>query len=227
MTEQKVQAVVFDVDGTLVDAFGAIAEATKAGLRALGLPEKSREEITQYVGYGSLRLIAGVMDLSEDSPEVAECRRVFVEYYVEHAGEGAFLYPGARELLIFLRENGIRTAGLTNKPHVLTVRTFEVLDAMDLLDLIQGEAEGFPLKPDPAGLITICSRLGVKPENTIMLGDGDTDMEAGRAAGAIAWGVTYGMRTAEHLRAHGAEEIFDSLGEVKREIEWLIENRFK
>jgi phosphoglycolate phosphatase len=221
MSTGKIQAVVFDVDGTLVDAFGDIAEATNAGLRALGLPEKSREEITKSVGYGSLRLVAMVMNLPEDSPKVKECRRVFVAHYKEHAGEHAFLYPGARNLLSFLREKGIRTAALTNKPHVLTVKTFEALEADNLLDLIQGETEGFPLKPDPAGLLTICSRLDVRPEHTIMVGDGDTDMDAASAAGAIPWGVTYGMRTAKELKAHGAKAVFDSLPELKKAIERL------
>ena len=225
MRTDKIQAVVFDVDGTLVDAFGDIAEAANAGLRALGLPEKPREEITKSVGYGSLRLVARVMGLPEDSPEVVECRQTFVAYYQEHAGEHAFLYPGARDLLSFLGKNGIRTAALTNKPHELTIKTVEALGVNDLLDLIQGETEGFPLKPDPAGLLTICSRLGAKPENTIVVGDGDTDMDAACAAGAIPWGVTYGMRTPEELVAHGAKSVFDSLAEVRKAIERLLKQQ--
>lgn len=208
-----IRAVVFDLDGTLVDAFADIAAAVNHGMRALGLPEHSFERIKSFVGNGVPKLAeravgAGHADLA---PRLA---RLLVDYYRAHPADHAQPYPGAVEMLMALRAAGIRTAVLSNKRHELSALVLDRLGLSSHLDAVAGESHEVKPKPDPSGFLALAARLGATVGETLMVGDGEPDATVARNAGAPFVGVSWGLLPAERLRELGALAILNDLREL-------------
>jgi len=119
-------------------------------------------------------------------------------------------YQGIPELLDALQTRGIRTVVLSNKPHEKTCQCVARYFPQHPFDVVLGASEQFPLKPDPAAVHHILTRVGVPPEQWLYLGDTDTDMQTARNANLKAVGVTWGFRDRSELRAHGADLLLDA-----------------
>jgi phosphoglycolate phosphatase len=211
--ETSPAAIVFDLDGTLIDSLGDIASALNARLKLLGLPQRNLTELRYMVGEGFPRLCERA--IGETAPELVprliELARV---HYRTRLVEESHPYAGIRELIDSLAETDIPLCVLSNKPHPLTERIVKILWPEQPFRLVFGHGTRFERKPDPGRLLQICTDLGVALQQTWMVGDTPTDILTAQAAGTIGIGVTWGFRTSDELVASGAQYIVEHPSEL-------------
>jgi len=191
---------VFDLDGTVVDAFEDIRASVNHALGLCGLPGHDIETIRGYVGNGLVRLCERALPVGRGDlldRVVAETRA----YYAAHPADLATVYPGIAEAIGALRRRGYRTALLSNKPDNLVRGIAERLELGRLFDLVVGEKPGVALKPDPAALLNLMRESGCG--RCVMIGDGMPDAEVARAAGVGFVGVVWGQSSADDLARFG------------------------
>ena len=205
-------AVVFDLDGTLVDSRLDIARAVGATLRAYGRPELELEKVVGFVGDGSPLLVARVFDLPLDSPELGPYLQTFLDCYRAHPTDATTLMPGVPQVL---GELGPLPLGVcTNKPRPITDLVLENLDlARRFASVVAGGDTPHP-KPHPAPLLRAAAGLGVEPSSLVVVGDGPQDVECGRAVGARTVGLEGGFLPLERLLASKPDALLDSLAEL-------------
>jgi phosphoglycolate phosphatase len=214
----KYQAVIFDLDGTLLDTIEDIAGATNRVLEVRGLAPFSVEETKLLVGDGIDEMVRrtfalrGIGTLSDAEVEVIiqEYRREYQACWRSHSRP----YTGVPELLDELARRGTKTAVLSNKSHPFTTAMTAELLAGSRFDLVRGALPGVPLKPDPAPALSIAGELGVPPEACLFLGDSNIDMKTAAAAGMFAVGALWGFRTANELLTSGAAALVSSPHEL-------------
>ena len=193
MSAPRAEAVIFDLDGTLVASAGEIAAALNAALGELGLPPLEREAVASMVGRGVGVLVEralerhGAVDIDHDD---AVAR--FERHYAATVGTEAQLFEGVREGLEQLRAARIPMAVVTNKPRAFTVKLLERLDVAVYFDTIVAGDDGVRAKPAGDMLLAACRALGVQPSRALMIGDSDNDVRAAREAGCAVWCVPYG-----------------------------------
>lgn len=207
------RAVLFDLDGTLVDTLDDIAEAMNHALAAHGLPGHPPDAYRELVGEGVDRLVERALppDRAELHEEVtAELR----DYYVDHMLDRSEPYPGIPPLLDALAERGVPMAVLSNKPEEATRWMVRSLLGGWPFAAVVGEVEGVPRKPDPRGALDIAASVGVPPPEWLYLGDTRTDMETARAAGMHPVGALWGFRDRDELLAHGARTLIERPAEL-------------
>ena len=205
------KAVIFDLDGTLADTIADLSGAVNRCLSRRNLPEHQAEDYKLMVGEGFRNLIARALPEELRTDEYIEAARV--EASADYAGrclERTAPYAGVRELLVALAARGIPMAVLSNKPDALTKKCVEGLFPSISFALVRGESEAFPRKPDPASALDACARLGLRPEETLYLGDSGVDMRTAKAAGMTALGALWGFRSAPELREAGADALLTS-----------------
>jgi phosphoglycolate phosphatase len=202
------RAVMFDLDGTLLDTLEDIGRAANRVLASNGFPEHPLESFKYFVGDGAAVLFQRALPEGHDRGETFErCLREFREDYGRAWNVTTTPYPGIPELLDGLVRRGMRMSVLSNKPHAITEACVGGLLARWTFDAVSGFQEGVPKKPDPSGAIAIARRMGLAPDEFLFLGDTGTDMETARGAGMRPIGALWGFRTREELLAHGAERL--------------------
>ena len=210
------QAVVFDLDGTLVDSAEDIARAINAGFEVLGTPPFTAHDVHRLVGEGAVVAInraaasAGVMLTDEKRALVLQ--RFFAKY-AEVSAEGNGLYPGARELLTALRARGVKTALCTNKAEPVAHIAVKALGIADLLDIVVGARDDRPRKPFPDMIYACIDPVGINPRDAIMIGDSKADLGAARAAGVPIILTSFGYSTTP-IAELKPDAIVDHLDEV-------------
>jgi phosphoglycolate phosphatase len=218
----NIQAVIFDLDGTLLDTIVDIADASNRVYEARGLAPFSIAEMKTLVGDGAEELIRKVFAWrGRPAPGDVEVADILKDYRREYQAcwrSHSRPYPGVPELLGELARRGIKTAILSNKSHAFTTAMTEELLAGFRFDLVRGAAPGVPLKPDPAPALAIAGELGVEPPACVFLGDTSVDMKTAAAAGMFAIGALWGFRTADELLANGAAALVSSPCEL---LNWL------
>lgn len=201
-------AAIFDLDGTLVDAFEDIRAAVNAPLRERGLPLCSVDDIRRMVGDGVGKLLerAG----HHVPPEhMDEYRREAIAHYRAHPADRATVYPGIIPALQLIRAEGIRTGVLTNKPQAMTEKTLDQLGLTPYFDDVRGEhPEEAPRKPDPRALFEQLERLGTP--RAVLVGDGAPDGEVSQRAGVPFLACLWGTRTREQLEVYSPAAWADS-----------------
>lgn len=205
------KAVIFDLDGTLVDTIQDIAAAVNAALAEFALPPHDARDYYRMVGNGMRNLvrIAAGGKLADDAA-LNECVESAIRRYAEKPAVFTKAYSGVEPLLRELRNRGIPTAILSNKPDALTTLVVEKTLFGHPFVVVQGEKAGVPRKPDPAAALAVAARLGVRPREVLYLGDSDVDMHTARAAGFFAAGAAWGFRGRDELAAAGAEHLVES-----------------
>jgi phosphoglycolate phosphatase len=187
----EVRALVFDLDGTLIDSKLDLALSVNATLAELGRAPLDHELIFSYVGSGAPALIARA--LGEGAAE-EECRRgleFFIRYYTAHKLDNTALYPGVLETLQNL--DGMPMAVLTNKPVRVSRWILEGLGVDKYFRFIYGGNSFERKKPDPMGLDSILRDFGAAPEQAMVVGDSEVDVQTARNAGSWVCCVTYGF----------------------------------
>ena len=208
-----IRLVVFDLDGTLVDAFQDITDAVNHMLRETGKPEQTLAKVKQHVGRGARVLVGGVLDTTDDAL-IDEHLNVLMKYYHTNAVSKTRVYDGVIETIRELRFRRIKTAVASNKPDPLTRKVLEDLEIAPDLDIIHGQSNKYPCKPSPELLFHILDMAGVRASETIVVGDTSVDIDFARAAGCHSVVVTYGQFGREELQRHRPDAIIDSMLEV-------------
>ena len=175
----RCRAVIFDLDGTLVDAFAAVADALNAARAAFGLPPQPLEAIRRQVGWGLVDLLTR----NVGPGRLPEAIRLFEGHYAAHHLDRTRLLPGAAEALEDLAWRGARLGIASNKPPAFSHELMERLGLAPLLGAILGPGPGIPPKPDPAMLREGCVRLRCVPAETLYVGDMPLDVESAARAG--------------------------------------------
>lgn len=204
-----IQAVIFDLDGTLLNTIEDLRAAVNYALGLRNLPFRTTEQTLDSVGNGIRNLIR--LSMSEGTPDadIDAALADFRAYYGEHLMDLTQPYPGIPELLRDLKAQGIRIGVLSNKIDTASRRLIAHFFG-ELVDVTLGERPGIPRKPDPTSCREMLERLGAQPENTLYVGDSDVDMMTAHNAGLKALGVTWGFRTRELLLKNGAQVLIET-----------------
>ncbi|MBE7068265.1 MAG: HAD family hydrolase [Clostridiales bacterium] len=211
------KAVVFDLDGTLLDTLDDLTDAVNYALNEYGLPLRTRAEVCSFVGNGIARLIAlAVGDCDVDKEGVLS---VFRAYYKIHCKDKTKPYEDILPLLKELKNRGIQTAVLSNKADFAVQPLVEEY-FHGWIDMAQGEneAEGIMRKPNPNGLLQILKTLGCLKSEAVYVGDSDVDIKTAQNAQIDCISVTWGFRDEEFLRDFGAEKVVRSPLQILEEI---------
>jgi phosphoglycolate phosphatase len=202
----KYKAVLFDLDGTLLDTLADLGESMNAVLKRFGFPEHQLESYKYHVGDGVCELCRRVLppDRLDETTLKAVAQAMRAEYG-SRWDRKTRPYDGVSELLNGLTVHGIKMAILSNKPHDFTRLCVQKLLGQWHFDVVQGLDESIQKKPHPLGAQTVAKKLGFLPANFIYLGDTNTDMKTAVAAGMYPAGALWGFRTADELTANGAK----------------------
>lgn len=203
------QAIILDVDGTLLDTLQDLADSMNSTLRHFGFPVHELEKYKHFVGDGMENLVRrSVPDWAKtDRRMISRCLETMQQIYERNWNVKSRPYPGIPELLDALTARGLKMAVLSNKPHDLTQRAIEGLLPVWRFEVVMGERPPVPRKPDPSSALEIANRLGVEPAGFLYLGDTATDMKTANAAGMYAVGALWGFRNAEELISSGAKKL--------------------
>ncbi len=204
-----IKAVLFDLDGTLVDSLESISSASNKVLKELGLKELPKENFKYYCGDGAKELVRRFLHDGgdEDGQFFDKAYALYQEIFKEDCTYKVTVFDGIKDLLIKLKEKEIKLAVVSNKPHARTLDVVNTLFGEHVFDVVIGQREGIDKKPDPAGALEVARVLGVLPEECAFVGDTNVDMQTGTNAGMLRIGVLWGFRTKEELVENGADEI--------------------
>lgn len=192
---------MFDLDGTLINTLEALTYTTNLTLKPWGLGPITVADTKRIVGDGYKKQMERALILTGDQElkHYDEALIRYMELFDEHCMYRVEPYPGIRELLSALKERGIKLAVFSNKPHPMAVRNIEGVFGKGYFDMIRGQMDQVPKKPSPEGAWMITGALGVDRKRCLYLGDTNTDMKTGQAAGFDTVGVTWGFRPEEEL----------------------------
>jgi phosphoglycolate phosphatase len=211
------QAVIFDLDGTLVDTVEDLAAALNQTLVELSLPPHTLEAVRAMVGGGLSKLLERALAAHaaalNDTQRDAAAARLLAHYAADPAARSS-LYPGAAETLRDLHAAGVALGLCTNKPDAISRDLLQGLGIAEFFGCIQGSTAGLPRKPDPAPLLKVVRELGAEPGRAVMIGDSAVDMQAARAAdlaGVILVSYGYSVTPVTDI---GAEAVINHLHEL-------------
>ena len=187
----EVRALIFDLDGTLIDSKLDLALAVNAALSEMGRGPLTHDTIFSYVGQGAPSLIARALGDGATEEDCLRGLEFFIKYYSVHKLDNTALYPGVRETLDALA--GMPMAVLTNKPVGASRGILQGLGLADYFRFVYGGNSFDRKKPDPMGVATILREFGAAPAHAMFVGDSEVDVQTARNAGTFVCGVTYGF----------------------------------
>lgn len=205
MTPTQFPAVVFDLDGTLLDTLADIADAMNSVLSAHGFPTHPLDAYRTFVGDGVRTLATRTIPAERrDEADIDRFTAQMRDAYAANWDNKTAPYDGIAAMLDTLVERGVRLAILSNKPHDFTELCVQKLLPRWTFDVVLGHKDGIPLKPDPGGAIEMARLLGLAPGDILYVGDSGMDMTAATAAGMFPLGVLWGFRSRQELLENGA-----------------------
>jgi len=216
-----VNLVIFDFDGVIIDSGQDIASAAQHVLKLFDQPILSQEEIISYVGHGVQYLIRNCFKDCDDDT-IKQVIPIYRNHYLENAVVETRLYEHVEETLEYIkksRENN-KIALVTNKPEDLTYKILEVLGVKPYFDMVVGPESVKKMKPDPEGILQVLEQFKIPPQQAVMVGDSHVDIEAGKNAGTITCGVTYGLGDREELIKSSPDILINDLAELLEHIEF-------
>ena len=207
----KVKALLFDLDGTLIDSKRDLVQSVNATLCQMGRPELPEDLVASYVGSGAPILISRALGGASSEEEQQRALRFFLAHYDAHKLDFTKEYPGVRETLEKLR--ALPMAVLTNKPVNISVRILQGLGLAGFFRAIYGGNSFATKKPDPLGANKILSELDIAPAQAAMVGDSEVDVQTARNAGMISAIVNFGFGTHDR-QMHPADVYLDRMEEL-------------
>ena len=205
---------IFDMDGTLLDTLGDIANASNYALARMGYPIHDQRDYLDYIGHGPNVLLGRALPGEARAPETIErAKALFLEYYAAHAQDETRPYPGIVEMLRQLKDAGMTTAIYSNKPDV-NVKRLAPIYFPGLFAVSVGFRDGVKPKPDPAAVFEMLEQCGVTQSEAAYIGDSGVDMTTGKNAGLSAIGVSWGFRPVKELWDTGADAVADTADEL-------------
>ena len=204
----SLKSVLFDLDGTLLDTLEDLGTSLNHVLDRRGYPTHTMDAYRQFVGEGAERLVFKALpENKRHEEEIKASLHAFKREYAQHWNVKTKPYIGIKELLDELTKRRIKLAVLSNKPHEFTVKCVTELLANWTFDVVFGQRESVPRKPDPTGALEIAALLDVPLHQCVFLGDTGVDMKTAVAAGMLPVGVLWGFRSPEELKDHGAKAL--------------------
>lgn len=212
------RACIFDLDGTLTNTLDSLTYSVNAAMRELGMPEITREQCRLFVGNGSRVLLEKTLAAGGDEKleKLPAAMEAYGRIFDENCTYRVTPYEGVPQMIEELKLKGLRLAVLSNKPDRQAVHVVEEIFGKGKFDLIRGQREGVPRKPDPTAALAIASALGVTPGETLYIGDSEVDAVTGKAAGMRTVLVSWGFRSMDVLKAAGVKDIVDSARDIVR-----------
>ena len=213
----SIKAIIFDLDGTLLDTLQDLADSGNDVLAARGMPTHSVEAYKTFIGNGMMSLVQDIFP-PEHRPADGEESEVILAEYREAYGRNwkntTCVFPGMGALLDQLKAKGIPVGVLSNKAHDFTVKCVEAFLADWKWDVVLGARDGVERKPHPAGAIEAAALVGYEPGECAYIGDSDVDMFTAVNAGMLPVAVSWGFRSEEELRDAGAKVFLQEPGEL-------------
>ena len=207
------KAILFDLDGTLVNSIYDIAAAMNYALESLDQPTFTTEQYYKMVGNGMKNLCRRA--LTEDKQDLLEALlQRYNARYLAHCCDLTQVYDGVPELLRELKNRGYQLALITNKPAGQAKNVMDALLPAAPLDVVWGQQPPFAVKPDPAVYFHVCKLMGVQPEETLYCGDSDVDILFAHNAGTKGLSCLWGFRGEAELKAAGADLLAGRPGEI-------------
>ncbi len=207
-----IQAVLFDLDGTLLNTLEDIADSMNRALSENGLPEHSLNAYRYFVGDGVKTLAKRATGFKEELVPVVQ--KAYQSYYAAGCRNKTRPYDGVAFMLAELKMRGFKLCVFSNKPHQDTLNVTAYYFPDMHFDLIRGQKENVPVKPDPTGALEIARELRIPPEDFLYVGDTGVDMACANAAGMIPVGALWGFRTKDELIEHHARHLIDKPEEL-------------
>jgi phosphoglycolate phosphatase len=204
------QAYIFDLDGTLIDSLADIAESINRMLDDRGYPRCQPGDFKQMVGDGMEKLVERALPESVlEEKLILTCVEEYRAHYDTLWNAQTRPYEGIHEMLAELKARGVKLGVISNKAHRFTVPMTEHFFGREIFDHILGQRAEVPRKPDPAGAHEMAAVLGVDVTACAYVGDSGIDMAFAKNSGMLGIGVSWGFRSVEELREHGARMIVD------------------
>jgi phosphoglycolate phosphatase len=204
------KGVLFDLDGTLIDSVKDIASAVNVTRKHYGLEPLPVAVVRTYVGNGVLVLLEKSLGAG-DPQKIQEAYEIFKAYYRVHSADETQAYPGAFELLDFLKKKNVKMGIVSNKPQEFTDFVLKKLNLAPYFGIAFGPEATPNRKPHPEPLLTALKQLGVSPSEAVMIGDSTVDIQAARAAHLKVGVLTHGYSQREDLNALDPDWMVDSL----------------
>ena len=205
-------ACIFDLDGTLTDTLASLTYSVNETLKEMGLSTITAEQCRSFVGNGARVLIEKALAAVglPDKSRLEEGMEIYGCIFDANCTYLVTPYEGVRDMLVKMKEQGMKLGVLSNKPHRQTVKVVREIFGEGMFDCVQGQQEGIARKPDPEGVYRLMDALKVSKEECLYVGDSEVDIQTGKNAGVRTIGVAWGFRTREILEAAGAEMIIDT-----------------
>lgn len=207
------KAVIFDLDGTLLNTLEDLAESVNFALKQFSFTQRTIEEVRAFIGNGVIKLMQRAVPEKTDEETFNKCFEVFKSHYLENMYNNTKPYDGILEMLDVLKENGIKTAVVSNKLHSGVVGLCNDFFSQRLTSAYGVNSED-ERKPKPKNVLKALSDLGVQKNETVYVGDSEVDVETARNAGLKCIGITWGFRDEDELVKSGADFIAQSVREV-------------
>lgn len=208
---KPIRLIIFDLDGTLVNTLEDITHSVNFTLGRLGRPLLHLDTVRQYVGDGMEMLLTRALGKHTDLLE--EAKGIYTAHQSGNLVVNSRLYPGVKETLEHFRS--LSMAVVTNKTIEFSEPLLVQLGIRPYFGMIIGADAGLPLKPAPDAFLSIMNSLAVPKGHAVVVGDGTTDIRAGKAAGITTCAVTYGFRSVEELRRAGPDHVIHEFSELK------------
>lgn len=202
------EAIIFDLDGTLLDTLADIGDSVNRMLAEYGFPSHTEDDYRRFIGNGIQMLVTRALPIEGRSEEMIDaCVRRARAIYWENWKNKTRPYDGITDLLDKLKKMGLPLAVLSNKPHDFTVRYVKAyFDPWDF-EVVMGQNDHFPVKPDPASALDIARQIGLRPSRFLFVGDSAVDMQTAAAAGMHSVGVAWGFKGPQELVESGCRTL--------------------
>lgn len=207
------KAIIFDLDGTLLDTLEDLKNAVNAALEHYKMPRRSLDEVRSFVGNGLRNLMIRAVPDGEENPKFEEALSFLKDYYAVHCKDNTGPYPGIMEMLDELKERGITMAIVSNKIDS-AVKELDKEYFNGYMSAAIGEMEGMARKPAPDTVLKALEECDLKPEDAIYVGDSDVDIATAKNTGIPCISVSWGFRDTAFLKEHGATQIIDNPAEL-------------
>ena len=209
----KDHAIIFDLDGTLLDTLDDLTASVNAAMAACGLPPHSRDEVRNFVGNGVMRLIERCVEGGQENPQFKKAYGAFRLHYPGHCQEHTAPYEGIIQMLGKLRIQGVPVAVVSNKFDAAVKKLCDAYFS-GLVPVAIGEKDGINKKPAPDTVLAALKQLKMPVESAIYVGDSEVDIQTAHNAGTGLISVCWGFKTREFLTENGAVKIAETPGQL-------------
>lgn len=209
----KYSTIIFDLDGTLLNTLDDLADSVNIMLEREGYPQRTREDIREFIGNGARNLVRKALPEAVSEDEITRCLTRYKKIYLEHMFLKTAPYQGIDGMLRELKSRGVKLGVVSNKPDDATREMCEFYFS-GILDAVIGDNQERKKKPAPDNIFEIMKLLDSDKSKTLYVGDSDVDMETAKNAGLDCAGVAWGYRPEEMLTEHGADYIIEEPGQL-------------